>query len=137
MLTPKQEENVQFVSSSVTSQQNPRDRQVPESSSYAFTSANKPVSNTSSAVRVPSPMNGVKEEANSALDDFRVADVVLTKKVKRKPELELEGTHSGPEKLASLQGEERPRSQKQSAPAGHPTKSNPQPTSLVGLEQSS
>ncbi|XP_057447073.1 ubinuclein-2 isoform X3 [Lotus japonicus] len=137
LLTPKQEENVQFVSSSVTSQQNPRDRQVPESSSYAFTSANKPVSNTSSAVRVPSPMNVVKEEANSALDDFRVADVVLTKKVKRKPELELEGTHSGPEKLASLQGEERPRSQKQSAPAGHPTKSNPQPTSLVGLEQSS
>lgn len=135
MLAPKQEDNVRLDAGSSTSQQNLRERLAPESSSHAFTSVNKPVS-----VRVPSPMNGVKQEkakgsSSSSLDDVRVADGVPTKKVKRKSELELEGANFGPEKLASLQGEERPRSQKQSA--GLTTKSNPHPTSLPGLEQSS
>jgi hypothetical protein len=86
-------------------------------------------------------MNGLKQEkargsSSNALEDVRVADGVLTKKLKRKPELELEGANSGPEKLTSLQGEERPKShQKQSSSL--PTKSNLQPTSLPGLEQSS
>lgn len=140
MLAPKQEDSVRLDAGSSTSQQNLRERLAPESSSHAFTSVNKPVSNTSTAVRVPSPMNGVKQEkakgsSSSSLDDVRVADGVPTKKVKRKSELELEGANFGPEKLASLQGEERPRSQKQSA--GLTTKSNPHPTSLSGLEQSS
>jgi hypothetical protein len=85
-------------------------------------------------------MNGLKQEkargsSSNALEDVRVADGVLTKKLKRKPELELEGANSGPEKLTPLQGEERHKSQKQSS--GLPTKSNLQPTSLPGLEQSS
>ncbi|XP_027339060.1 ubinuclein-1-like isoform X2 [Abrus precatorius] len=137
LLAPKQEENVRFDSSSISSQQNLRERLIPESSSHAFASGNKPVSNTSTSGRVPSPMNGLKQEkakgsSSSSLDDVRVADGVLTKKVKRKPELELEV----PEKLASLQGEERPKSIKQST-GPLPTKSNVQPTSLPDLEQSS
>ncbi|KAJ1387375.1 hypothetical protein SESBI_40035 [Sesbania bispinosa] len=138
LLAPKQEESVRFDTNSITSQQNLRERLAPESS--GFTSVNKAVSNTSTAVRVPSPMNGLKQEkakgsSSSSLDDVRAADGVLTKKVKRKPEHELEGAHFGPEKLVSLPGEERPRSLKQSAAL--PTKSNHQPTSLPGLEQSS
>ena len=86
-------------------------------------------------------MNGLKQEkakgsSSSSVDDVRAADGVLTKKVKRKPELELEGGHLGAEKVASLQGEERPRSLKQSI-GSLPTKSNLQPTSLPDLEQSS
>lgn len=143
MLVPKQEEGVQpdAVAGSITSQQSLQERLAPESSSHALTSVNKLVSNTgTTAVGVPSPMNGLKPEkakgsSSSSLDDVRVADGVLTKKVKRKPELELERTSSGPEKLASLQGEERPKSQKQSSVP--PTKATLQPTSLPGLEQSS
>ncbi|KAL5192748.1 Ubinuclein-1 [Glycine soja] len=137
LLAPKQQENVRFDTNTITSQQNLRERSAPESSSHAYTSGNKQVSNTST----PSPMNGLKQEkakgsSSSSVDDVRVADGVLTKKVKRKPELELEGAHLGPEKVASLQGEERPRSLKQST-GPLPTKSNLQPTSLPDLEQSS
>ncbi|KAK7311512.1 hypothetical protein RJT34_09711 [Clitoria ternatea] len=142
MLAPKQEENVRFDTGSITTQQNLRERLAPESSNHAFTSGNKPVTNTSTAARIPSPMNGLKQEkakgsSSSSVDDVRVADGVLTKKVKRKPELELEGAHFGPaEKLASSHGEERPRSLKHSSGL-LPTKSNLQPTSLPDLEQSS
>lgn len=138
MLAPKQQENVRFDTNTITSQQNLRERSAPESSSHAYTSSgNKQVSNTST----PSPMNGLKQEkakgsSSSSVDDVRAADGVLTKKVKRKPELELEGGHLGAEKVASLQGEERPRSLKQSI-GSLPTKSNLQPTSLPDLEQSS
>ncbi|XP_004502535.1 ubinuclein-1-like [Cicer arietinum] len=140
LLASKQEDGVRLDAGSIPSQQNPQEKLAPESSSHAFTSMNKPASNMSTAVRVPSPMNGVKQEkakgsSSSSPDDGRVADGVLTKKVKRKPELELEGANCGPEKLDSLQGEERSRSQKQSS--GLPTKSNLQPTTLPGLEQSS
>lgn len=139
-MASKQEDGVRLDAGSIPSQQNPQEKLAPESSSHAFTSMNKPASNMSTAVRVPSPMNGVKQEkakgsSSSSPDDGRVADGVLTKKVKRKPELELEGANCGPEKLDSLQGEERSRSQKQSS--GLPTKSNLQPTTLPGLEQSS
>ncbi|RDY00223.1 hypothetical protein CR513_16628, partial [Mucuna pruriens] len=138
LLAPKQEETARFDTNSITSQQNLR---APESSSHAFSSGNKQVSNTSTTGRVPSPMNGLRQEkakgsSSSSLDDVRVADGVLTKKVKRKPEVELEGAHLGPEKVSSLQGEERPRSLKQST-GPLPTKSNLQPTSLPDLEQSS
>lgn len=143
LLTPKQEENVRLDTSSIASQQNLREKLAPESSSHAFTSVNKPVSNTSTTVRVPSPsMNGLKQEkakgsSSSSMDDARVANGGLTKKkAKRKPEHDSEGAHFGPQKqLGSLQGEARPKSLKQSA--GLPTKSNLQPTSIPGLEQSS
>ncbi|KAL5145525.1 Ubinuclein-1 [Glycine soja] len=141
LLVPKQEENVRFDINSIASQQNPRERSAPESSSHAYTSGNKQASNTSTTGRFPCPMNGLKQEktkgsSSSSVDDVRAADGVLTKKVKRKPELELEGGHLGAEKVASLQGEERPRSLKQSI-GSLPTKSNLQPTSLPDLEQSS
>ncbi|MED6119830.1 hypothetical protein PIB30_015349 [Stylosanthes scabra] len=127
-------------------QQNMREKSAPESSSHAFPSANKPVSNNSTSGNIPSPsMNGLKQEkargsSTSSLDDVRVADGALKKKkIKKKPEIDLEGVHSGPEKLGSgsLQGEERPKSQKQSSSAGVPSKSIPQPTTIPGLEQSS
>ncbi|CAJ2667690.1 unnamed protein product [Trifolium pratense] len=142
LLASRQEDSVRLDagSASITSQQNQQEKLATESGSLALTSTNKPVSNTSTTVQVPSPMNGFQQEkakgsSSNSLEDVRVADGVLTKKLKRKPELELEGANSGPEKLTSLQGEERPKSQKQSS--GLPTKSNLQPTSLPGLEQSS
>ncbi|KAK4276705.1 hypothetical protein QN277_014824 [Acacia crassicarpa] len=135
-----QQETVRFDPSSVASQQNMRERLAPESSTHAFTSLNKPVSNTINTVGVSSSLvNGPKQEkvkgSSINLEDARVADGVLTKKVKKKPELEFEGTESRPEKLASVQGEERSKSSKQSANLSH--KSNTLPTSLPGLEQSS
>jgi len=129
LLLPRPEENVRF------------DTSAPESSSHGFTSGSKQVSNTSPTGRVPSPINGLKQEkakgsSSSSLDDVRVAEGALTKKVKRKPELELEA-HLVPEKVASLQGEERPRSLKQQSSGPLPNKSNLQPTSVPDLEQSS
>ncbi|CAJ1974276.1 unnamed protein product [Sphenostylis stenocarpa] len=141
LLTPKTEENVRFDTNSITSQQSLRERSAPESSSHALTSGNKQVSTiTSTTGRVPSPINGLKQEkgkgsSSSSLDDVKFGDVVLTKKVKRKPEVESDLV---PEKVGSLQGEERPRSLKQQSTGTLPTKSNNlQPTSLPDLEQSS
>ncbi|XP_058753234.1 ubinuclein-1-like isoform X2 [Vicia villosa] len=139
LLASRQEDSVQLDTGSITSQQNQQEKLAPELTSHAFTSTNKPISNTST-VQVPIHMNGVKPEkakgsSSSSLDDVRVADGILTKKLKRKPELEFEGANGGPERLVSLQGEERPRPQKPSS--GVPTKSNVQPTSLPGLELSS
>ncbi|CAK8567406.1 unnamed protein product [Lathyrus sativus] len=139
LLASRQEDSVQLDTGSITSQQNQQEKLAPESTSHAFTTTNKPLSNMSTAVQVPSLTNGVKPEktkgsSSSSLDDFRVADGILTKKLKRKPELELEGANCGSEKQVPLQGEERPRPQKQSS---GPTKSNLQPTSIPGLELSS
>ncbi|XP_027904084.1 ubinuclein-1 isoform X2 [Vigna unguiculata] len=141
LLVPKQEENVRFDANSITSQQNQRERSAPESSSHGFTSGSKQVSNASPTGRVPSPINGLKQEkakgsSSSSLDDVRVAEAVLTKKVKRKPEVELEA-HLVSEKVASLQGEERPRSLKQQSSGPLPNKSNLQPTSVPDLQHSS
>lgn len=141
MLAARQEETVRFDASSNASQQNMRERLAPECSSHALTSVNKPVSTSGTTARASSPsMNGLKQEkvkgsSSNFRDDVRIADGVLTKKVKRKPEVEVEGPHIRPEKVASVQGEERPRAPKQSA--GLPPKSNFQPTSIPGLEQSS
>ncbi|KAK7275608.1 hypothetical protein RIF29_16727 [Crotalaria pallida] len=141
LLAPLQEENVQFDASSITLQQNMRERLGSESRSHAFASANKAVSTSVTAVRASSPMNVPKLEkakgsSSSSMDNAKVADGVLVKKkVKRKAESESEGTHIRSEKSASLQGEERARSLNQSA--GVPFKSNLQPTSLPGPEQPS
>ncbi|TKY56103.1 ubinuclein protein [Spatholobus suberectus] len=141
LLAPQQEENVQFNASPITLQQHMRERLATDSSSHPHASVNKAVSNTVTAARALNPsVNGPKQEkakgsSSGSLDDVRGADGVLIKKVKRRPEQGLEGTHFRPERIASLQGEERPRSLKQSA--GVPPKSNLQPTSLPGLEQSS
>ncbi|KAK7301431.1 hypothetical protein RJT34_12295 [Clitoria ternatea] len=137
LLAPRPEENVQVDD---TSQQKMRETVTIDSRSHA--SENKAISNTVTAVQVPNPsMDGPKLEkakgsSGGSLDDIRVADgALIKKKVKRKSEPELEGTHFRPEKVASLQGEEKPRSLKQSTSLN--PKSNLQPTSLSGLEQSS
>ncbi|XP_014502056.1 ubinuclein-1 isoform X3 [Vigna radiata var. radiata] len=119
LLAPKQEENVRFDANSITSQQNLRERSAPESSSHGFTSGSKQVSNASPTGRVPSPINGLKQEkakgnSSSSLDDVRVAEGVLTKK-----------------------GEERPRSLKQQSSGPLANKSNLQPTSVPDLQHSS
>ncbi|KAK7282689.1 hypothetical protein RIF29_11665 [Crotalaria pallida] len=146
LLIPKEEENVQLDTSSIAPQQNLREKSAPESSSPAFTSVNKPVSNISTTARVPSPsMNGrkqgkAKSSSSSTLDNAKVENGGLTKKVKRKPEHDLEGAHFGPEKkqqLGSLQGEARPKSKSLKQSTGLPTKSKLQPTSIPGVEQSS
>ncbi|CAL0317945.1 unnamed protein product [Lupinus luteus] len=134
LLAPQQEENIQLDAGSITSQQNSQDKLGPESSGLAVASVNKAISTSVT-------MNGPKQEkakvsSSSSLDDVKVADgVVVKKKVKRKAEPESEGNHICSEKQAFLQGEERPRSLKQSA--GLPLKSNLQPTSIPGSEHSS
>ncbi|GLT55838.1 hypothetical protein SLA2020_289260 [Shorea laevis] len=85
-----------------------------ESSSLALTSSSKPIpspSTTAATVHMPSPStNGysldrlkqekLKGSSSNAMDETRMADGSLTKKkVKKKPELELEETHYRPEKL--------------------------------------
>nr|KYP76706.1 hypothetical protein KK1_020958 [Cajanus cajan] len=143
LLAPRQDENVQFDASPITSQQHMRERLATDSSSHTHAPVTKAVSNTVTAARVINPsVNGPKQEkakgiSGGSVDDVRGADgVLIKKKVKRKLEQGSEGTHFRSEKMAaSLQGEEKPRSLKQSA--GVPLKSNIRPTSLPGLEQSS
>ncbi|KAL2976613.1 hypothetical protein AAZX31_13G018900 [Glycine max] len=142
LLAPRPEENVQVDPSPITLQQPLRERLATDSSGHPHASVNKTVSNTVTTARVHNPVNGPKQEkakgsSGGSLDDVKGADgVLIKKKVKRKLEQGLEGTHFRPEKIgASLQGEEKTRSLKQSA--GVPPKSNLQPTSLPGLEQSS
>ncbi|GKU87762.1 hypothetical protein SLEP1_g2106 [Rubroshorea leprosula] len=103
MLTGRLYENVQVEARTGT-----------ESSSLALTSSSKPIpspSTTVATVQMPSPStNGysldrlkqekLKGSSSNAMDETRMADGSLTKKkVKKKPELELEETHFRPEKL--------------------------------------
>ncbi|XP_062020586.1 ubinuclein-1-like isoform X3 [Rosa rugosa] len=144
MLTPKLEESVRVDASSIPQQQYIRERLATEPGSHG--SGNKPVSGTTAAVRIPSPINGpsfdrlkqekLKGSASNSPDDTRVADGALVKKkVKRKPDQELDETRIRPEKLPSQQGEERQKSFKQAV--GVPHKSNHQSTGLPSAEQSS
>ncbi|KAM5564348.1 ubinuclein-1-like [Rosa sericea] len=144
MLTPKLEESVRVDASSIPQQQYIRERLATEPGSHG--SGNKPVSGTTAAVRIPSPINGpsfdrlkqekLKGSASNSPDDTRVGDGALVKKkVKRKPDQELDETRIRPEKLPSQQGEERQKSLKQAA--GAPHKSNHQSTGLPSVEQSS
>ncbi|BFG18992.1 hypothetical protein CerSpe_052690 [Prunus speciosa] len=144
MLAPRTEETVRVEASSIAQQQYMRERLATEPSSHSLT--NKAVSGTAAAVRTPSPINGpsfdrlkqekLKGSSSNSPDDARVGDGALTKKkVKRKPEQELDETRIRPEKLPSQQGEERHKSLKQAA--GLPHKSNLQSTVLPSVEQSS
>lgn len=144
MLTPKVEESVRVEASSIPQQQYIRERLATEPGSHG--SGNKPVSGTTAAVRIPSPINGpsfdrlkqekLKGSASNSPDDTRVGDgALIKKKVKRKPDQELDETRIRPEKLPSQQGEERQKSFKQAAGVSH--KSNHQSTGLPSVEQSS
>ncbi|XP_050364661.1 ubinuclein-1-like isoform X3 [Argentina anserina] len=144
MLTPKVEESVRVEASSVPQQLYMRERLATEPGSHG--SGNKPVSGTTAAVRIPSPINGpsfdrlkqekLKGSASNSPDDTRVGDgAMIKKKVKRKPEQELDETRIRPDKLPSQQGDERQKPLKQAA--GVPHKSNHQSTGLPSVEQSS
>ncbi|XP_019415929.1 PREDICTED: uncharacterized protein LOC109327305 isoform X3 [Lupinus angustifolius] len=144
LLAPKLEDNVLPNTSSIAPQQSSREKVAPQSRSHAFTSGNKSVSNMSTTARVSSPsMNDLKQEkakksSSSSQDNVKVENGGPTKKkVKRKPEHDLEGEHFCPEKKkpGSLQGEARRKSLKHSA--GLPTKSKLQPTIIPGVKQSS
>jgi hypothetical protein len=148
MLAPRIEETVRVEGNSIAQPQSGRERLSTETGGHGLTSANRPVSNnTSAAVRMQSPssngplnLDRIKQErlkgtSNNSLDDARVSDGGMPKKkVKRKPEVELDETHFRPEKLASQLGEERYKSLKQAA--GLPHKSNLQSTAPSSVEQS-
>lgn len=135
-----QQETVRIDPSLVGSQQNTREKVAPESSTHAVISTNKPVSNTINTVGGSVPlMNGSKQEklkgSSINVEDARLADGVLIKKVKKKSELEFEVTEPRSEKAASAQGEERSKPSKQSSSVSN--KSNIQPAVVSGVEQSS
>lgn len=92
------------------------------------TSVNRPVlsiTGADTAVRLPTVVasgpniNQPKQEKVkrnfSILNDVKTTEILAKKKVKRKPELELGEAHARPEKLTSVQGEERNKSLKQVA----------------------
>ncbi|KAF3974025.1 hypothetical protein CMV_002602 [Castanea mollissima] len=148
MLAPKIEETVRVETNSIAQPQPMRERLSTETGSHGLTSANRPLSSTTAAVRAHSPstngplnLDKIKQEklkgtSNSSMDDARVSDGGVTKKkVKRKPEIELHETNFRPDKLPSQQGEEKHKPLKQAAAL--PQKSNIQSTALPSVEQSS
>lgn len=118
-----------------------RERLATDSSSFNHISVNKAVSNTIAAPRIYNPsLNGSKQEkakgsSSGSLDDDGDEDVLVKKRVKRRPEQGLEGNHFRPGKMTAFTRVDKTRSLKQSA--GVLPKSNIQPSSLHGLEQSS
>ncbi|QCD99866.1 hypothetical protein DEO72_LG7g1153 [Vigna unguiculata] len=141
LFAPRRDENARLDANPITSQQPMRERLATDSSSLNHTSVNKAVSITVAAPRVYNPsLNGSKQEkakgsSSGSLDDGGDEDVLVKKKVKRRPEQGLEGNHFRPGKMTAFSRGEKPRSLKQSA--GVLPKSNIQPSSLHGLEQSS
>ncbi|KAJ4700760.1 Wound-responsive family protein, putative isoform 1 [Melia azedarach] len=155
MLVPKIEETVRVEASSNAQPQYMRERLVMDSGTHNLVPANKPISNTTTAaMKTPSPsanalsLDRLKQEkskgssSNSTDEAKMVIDGTITKKkVKRKPEQELDGTYFHPEKLpAQLLNEERHKSHKQQT-ATLPQKLNLQSTAATAtppnFEQSS
>lgn len=145
MLTPKTEDSFQIETDVIAQPQYTRERLGSDSGSHSLATASKPISNTTAAsMRTPSPStNGdrlkqdkLKGSSSNSMDEAKmVADSVMTKKkVKRKPEQDLDGTPLHPEKLPAQPNDERHKSQKLSA--GLPQKSNLQSTA-PNFEQSS
>ncbi|XP_021284564.1 uncharacterized protein LOC110416798 isoform X2 [Herrania umbratica] len=147
MLAPRLEDSVRVESASSALIQHSRERLAPDSGSHAISSTNKSISSApAGAVRTPSPStNGssldrlkqdkLKGISSNAMDEIKVVDGSLPKKkVKRKPEMELDETHFRSEKLPLQQGDDRHKSTKQ--PVNLPPKSSLPPTS-TGFEHSS
>ncbi|XVE95546.1 hypothetical protein REPUB_Repub02eG0107000 [Reevesia pubescens] len=147
MLAPSLEESVRVESSSSAQPQHTRERSATDSGSHVSPSTNKSISSTTAAaVRIPSPptngssLDRIKQEklkgiSSNAMDEMKVADGSLPKKkVKRKPETELDESQFCPEKLPMQQGDYRHKSMKQ--PVNLPPKSNLPPTA-TSFEQSS
>ncbi|GLT77922.1 hypothetical protein SLA2020_494760 [Shorea laevis] len=144
MLTGRLDLNVRAEASPSAQPQHMKDRIATESSILALTTTSKPIPNTTVAtVRMSSPStNGssldrlkqekLKGSSSNTTDDTRMADGALTKKkVKRKPEVELEETHF--RGLPAQQGEERLKSIKPAAIL--PQKPNFQPSVPPSFEQ--
>ncbi|KAJ0085047.1 hypothetical protein Patl1_08272 [Pistacia atlantica] len=145
MLTPKTEDSVQIETDANAQPQYTRERLGSDSGSHSLATASKPVSNTTAAsMRTSSPSaNGdrlkqdkLKGSSSNSMDEAKMAvDGVMTKKkVKRKPEQDLDGAPLHPEKLPAQLSDERHKSQKLSASL--PQKSNLQSTA-PNFEQSS
>ncbi|GAV73768.1 HRD domain-containing protein [Cephalotus follicularis] len=139
-------ETVRVEAGSIAQPQFTRERLATDSGGPGLTSANKPNLNTTGAVLIPSPINGpstdrLKQEklkggSSNSVDDARMVDGALTKKkVKRKPEPELGGTHIRPDNLPAHQGKERHKSLKHAS--GLPQKSNLHSTAPPSFDQSS
>ncbi|KAG6671774.1 hypothetical protein I3843_16G024600 [Carya illinoinensis] len=156
MLARRMEETVRVEGNPIAQPQPTRERTSTETGSYGLTSANRPVTGSTAAVRMHSPssngpitLDRMKQEklkgtSSNPVDDTRVSSDggMVKKKVKRKPELDLNESLLRPEKLPSQQGEERHKSLKQAAAAaataGLPQKSNLQASSAPpNVEQSS
>ncbi|XP_040998278.1 ubinuclein-1-like isoform X1 [Juglans microcarpa x Juglans regia] len=153
MLARRMEETVRDEGNSIAQPQSTRERTSTETGSHGITSATRPVASSPAAVRMHSPssngpimLDRMKQEkqkgtSSNPVDDTRVLSDggMVKKKVKRKPELDLNESLLRPEKLPSQQGEERHKSLKQAAAtAGLPQKSNLQSSSAPpNVEQSS
>lgn len=124
-LISKTQETLQGEANPVVQSQYVQEKLVTDSGA---TSVNRPVpsiTGADTAVRLPTVVaNGPnidqpkqeKVKGNSSiLNDVKATEILAKKKVKRKPELEFGEAHARPEKLTSVQGEERNKSLKQVA----------------------
>ncbi|XP_022773297.1 uncharacterized protein LOC111315664 [Durio zibethinus] len=136
MLAPRLEESVPVESASSAQPQLTQERLATDSGSHIFPSTNKSISRTTAAatVRIPSPSTNVssldrlKQEklkgiSSNGMDEIKVTDGSLPKKkVKRKPEMEMDDSRFRSEKLLLQQDDDRHKSMKQSV--NLPLKSN-------------
>lgn len=147
IVAPGLEESVRAESALIAQPQHTQERSATDSASQVLPSTNKLTSSTTAAaVQIPGPStNGsslgrVKQEklkgmSSNAMEEIKVADSSLPKKkVKRKPETELDAAHSHPEKLSFQPGDNRHKSTKQ--PVNVTPKSSLMPTT-TSFEQSS
>ncbi|KAL4271389.1 hypothetical protein GQ457_13G021710 [Hibiscus cannabinus] len=144
MLEQGVEESTRVDSASSAQSQHTQERSASDPGTQALLPTNKSLSNTTAAaVRVPSPSTNdssfdrlkqdkLKGISSTAMDDeIKMEDASLPKKkVKRKPEMELDESHFQPEKLALQQGtNDRHKSVKQ--PMNLPSKSNVPATAIT------
>ncbi|TYH79662.1 hypothetical protein ES332_D03G078500v1 [Gossypium tomentosum] len=141
------EESVRVESALSAQPQHTRERLATDSASQVLPSTNKLTSSTTAAaVQIPGPstngssLDRVKQEklkgiSSNAMEEIKVADSSLPKKkVKRKPETELDAAHFCPEKSSLQPGNDRHKSTKQ--PVNVTPKSSLLPTT-TSFEQSS
>ncbi|KAH9691369.1 ubinuclein-1 [Citrus sinensis] len=148
LATKIEEETVRVEASSTTQSQFMKERSVTDSGGHNLALANKPICNTTAAMKIPNPsanaassLDRLKHEklkgiTINSMDEPKMVDGAITKKkVKRKPEQEVDGTYFHPEKLAGQSNEERHKSHKQSEIL--PQKLNLQLNTPSNFEQSS
>ncbi|TYI39955.1 hypothetical protein ES332_A02G131300v1 [Gossypium tomentosum] len=147
IMAPGLEESVRVESALSAQPQHTRERLATDSASQVLPSTNKLTSSTTAAaVQIPGPstngssLDRVKQEklkgiSSNAMEEIKVADSLLPKKkVKRKPETELDAAHFRPEKSSLQPGDDRHKSTKQ--PVNATPKSSLLPTT-TSFEQSS